>query len=131
MLLLAKCGVFIFALWLTFTAIFMLFWPKRCLVFLRKMGSTSAIHFGEHFLRGLAGLSLMGIASQTSYPNVYFVIGVFLLATSIGIGLAPRRWHHSYAVYWADKISPRALRWMAPVPFAVGWYLEWVVLFLS
>ena len=129
-LTLAKLGVFFFALWLIFVAIYMLFWPRRCLRGLRKMGSTPAIHFGEHFLRGLAGLSLMGIAAQSSYSKVYLGIGVFLLATSVIIVLAPRGWHHSYAVYWADRVSPRALRWMAPVPFAVGWYLQWVVLFL-
>lgn len=131
MLVLAKLGVFASAVWLLFAFAAMLFTPDRCLKFLRKMGSTPAIHFGEHILRGLAGLSLMGIASETSYPKAYFIIGGFLLTTSILIGLAPRRWHHKYAVYWADKVSPLALRIMSVVPFVVGVYLIILVLTLQ
>jgi len=128
MLMLAKFGVVATALWLIFAAVLMAFYPQRCLIILRKMGSTPAIHFEEHILRGLAGISLMGIAAHTSFPKAFLIVGGFLLATSILIGLAPRRWHHKYAVYWSEKIPPLALRLMSSVPLIVGWYLIWVVL---
>jgi len=128
---LAKLGVFAFALWLIVAAVIMALWPQQCLAFLRKMGSTPAIHFGEHILRGLAGACLIGIAVQTPYPKAFMIVGGFILATSIIIGLAPRRWHHRYAVYWADKVSSLALRLMAPVPLAVGLYLMWLLLTLQ
>lgn len=127
MLALAKFGVFASALWLLLAFAAMVIAPQRCLKFLRKMGSTPTIHFGEHILRGLAGASLMGTAAQTPYPKMFLIVGGFLLGTSIIIGLAPRRWHHSYAVYWADKVSPLMLRLMSVVPLAVGGYLVFVV----
>jgi len=127
MLALAKLGVFASALWLLFASVAMLSNPERCLEILRKMGSTPVIHFGEHILRGLAGLCLMGIAAHTPYPRVFLAVGGFLVGTSLLIGLAPRRLHHSYAVYWADKISPVAFRVMSVVPLAVGGYLVYVV----
>lgn len=130
MALLAKLGSLCFALWLIFAAIFMVVRPQKCLLFLRTMGSTAAIHFGEHSLRALAGLSLIGLAPQTSAPLAYKVFGAFLLVTSIMIVLAPRRWHHRYAQYWALKISPKALSLMAILPLALGIYLTWVVLAL-
>lgn len=123
MLWLAQFGVMLSALWLIAAGGFMVIKPARCLALLRRMGSTPKIHFGEHILRGLAGLSLMGIANQTPYPRVFMIIGSFILVTSIAIGLAPRRWHHRYAVYWADRVSPLALRLMAPVPLIAGLYL--------
>ena len=97
--------------------------PELCLKLLAKMGSTPRIHFTEHALRGLAGLSLIGIAAITPYPVALKIIGGFLCLTSIAIVIAPRRWHHSYALYWAARISPLMLRMMAPVPIVVGIYL--------
>lgn len=128
MLTLAKFGVFVSALWLLLAFAAMVIAPQRCLKFLSKMGSTPAIHFGEHILRGLAGLCLMGVSAHTPYPKAFLIVGGFLLATSILIGLAPRRWHHKYAVYWADRVSPLALRVMSVVPLGVGIYLVYVVM---
>ena len=123
MLNFAIIGVFMFGVWLVVAFQFMLFNPQRCLGLLRQMGSTPLIHFGEHILRGLAGLSLMGIAAHTPHPKAFMIVGGFLLATSIIIGFAPIRWHHKYAVYWSEVIRPWMLRLMSILPLLVGGYL--------
>lgn len=124
---LSRYALYVAAVWLFAVALLMLMRPRLALQGLDAMGSTPLIHFGEHFLRGLAGLALIGVSGVSRYPEIFFWAGAFIVATSILIALAPRRWHHAYAQWWARRIPPAAVRAMAPVSVAAGLALIWAL----
>ncbi len=92
------------------------------------MGSTPLIHFGEHILRALVGVAFVGMAEISAYPNGFKWAGWFLILSSLIIMIAPRRWHHSYALYWSKKLSPATLRGLSILPIIFGlWLLSEII----
>ena len=122
---LSRYALYAAAVWLFAVALLMLMRPDLALKGLNAMGSTPLIHFGEHALRGLAGLALIGAADGSRFPDIFFWAGVFIAGSSVVIALAPRRWHHAYAAWWAKRIPPLAVRVLAPVSAAAGVALVW------
>lgn len=116
---LALIAILAAAGWLAFVAVLCLAKPEAARAGLAAMGGTPAIHFGEHGLRGLAGLAMILRAEASKVPFAFESIGWFLIATSAIILLLPRRWHHAYARYWADHIPDWAFR-LAALPTAIG-----------
>ena len=94
--------------------------PRMMLRALRKMGSTTLINYTELSLRFAVGLGVVGLAPFTSYTKLMQLCGVFLIITAIILMLIPRRWHHGYAVWWADKLKPWQIQMATPLSFAVG-----------
>ncbi|OLF80763.1 hypothetical protein AWH62_14795 [Maricaulis sp. W15] len=123
---LSRLIVQLFALWLIAVAALCLVRPRLALKGLGAMGSTPLIHFGEHALRALVGLALIGVSDATPWPQYFLWAGVFIVASSALIALAPRRWHHAYAMFWARRLPPWSLQVMAPFTAAVGGALMWV-----
>ena len=122
---LAKLGVYAFGLWLIAVAALMAFGPARALQVLAAMGSTPLIHFGEHALRSLAGLALIGASETARFPTVFYVSGLFLVLSSALIVIAPRRWHHGYARFWAQRLPVWSIRWLSSLSAAAGLALIW------
>ena len=102
--------------------------PKTALIALRKFASTYLIHFTELGLRALAGLGFIGIAPFTDYVAPLKIWGGFLIITAFIIMLIPRRWHHAYAVWWAEKLKPWQVQMATPLSFAVGVAALWVTI---
>lgn len=123
----ARYGVIASGLWLILVAAWMLARPAACRAVLAKMGSTSLIHYGEHAVRALAGLCLIGAAAASKAPLILTVAGGFIVISSIVIALAPRRWHAAYAVWWADRLPLWTYRTLAPVSLIGGAALVWSV----
>ena len=117
--LLALVVIFAAVGWLAFVAKVCLVRPESARAGLAAMGSTPAIQFGEHALRGLAGLAMVLRAEVSKAPLAFEAIGWFVVATSLLIVLLPRRWHHAYAVFWADRIPGWAFR-IASIPTMIG-----------
>ena len=113
----------LFAIWLGGVAALCLFATKKALEFLAKMGSTPLIHFGEHVLRALVGLAFVGFATQTSYEFMFEAFGWFIVISSLLIMLAPRRWHHRYAQYWAQALQPWMIRAIGTVTIIAAIFL--------
>ena len=105
--------------WLAFVAVLCLVKPEAARAGLAAMGSTPAIHFGEHALRALAGIAMIMRADVSKAPLAFEIIGWFVVTTSILIVLLPRRWHHAYAEWWAERIPRWAYR-LAALPTLVG-----------
>ncbi|WP_420430171.1 hypothetical protein [Hyphobacterium sp.] len=122
---LAKLGVYALGLWLIAVAALMASAPSRALQGLAGMGSTPLIHFGEHALRSLAGLALIGASETARFPTIFYVSGLFLVFSSALIVIAPRRWHHAYAQFWAQRLPVWSIRWLAPLSAAAGLALLW------
>ena len=124
---LSRLIIQLFALWLIAVAFLCLIRPGLALKALGAMGSTPLIHFGEHALRALVGLALIGVSDTTPWPQAFFWAGIFIVASSALIALAPRHWHHAYAMFWARRLPPWSLRVMAPLTVAAGGALFRVV----
>ncbi|MCF8880268.1 hypothetical protein L5876_10615 [Hyphobacterium sp. SN044] len=124
----ARYGVVAFGLFLILAAGWMAVRPAACRAILAKMGSTPLIHYGEHAVRALGGLCLIGAASASKAPLILTVAGGFIVVSSIVIALAPRRWHAAYAVWWADRLPLWIYPALAPVSLIGGAALIWVVL---
>ncbi|WP_417486793.1 hypothetical protein [Maricaulis sp.] len=117
---LSRLIVQLFALWLIAVAGLCLVRPRLAIKGLGAMGSTPLIHFGEHALRALVGLALIGVSSATPWPQAFFWAGIFIVGSSALIAIAPRRWHHAYAMFWARRLPPWSLRVMAPATAVAG-----------
>jgi hypothetical protein len=125
---LALGAILIAALWLGLAAMVMALDPQRAVRSLAAMGSTKAIHFGEHVLRALVGIALVVRAAQSKAPLLFEMGGWFLLASSIIIMVAPRGWHSFYSGWWAERIRPWLFRALAPPTLLLGGglaYLAW------
>jgi hypothetical protein len=122
-----RYGVIAAGLWLVVVAGWMLVRPAACRAILAKMGSTPLIHYGEHGVRALAGLCLVGAAEASKAPLILTVAGGFVVVSSIVIALAPRRWHAAYAVWWAERLPLWIYPALAPVSLIGGAALIWSV----
>jgi hypothetical protein len=116
------------AIWLALVGLVMAFAPQRAVRALAAMGSTRAIHFGEHIARATVGIALVLRAGQSSVPLLFTITGWFLLASSIVIMIAPRAWHHRFAAWWAARIPPRVFRALALPTLLLGGGLAWLAL---
>jgi len=119
--------VCLFAAFLIGVGLAMTLKPLKMLDALRHMGGTVSIHFTELSLRFLAGLGLYGFAEQTSYLQGFQIVGLFLMITSLIIMCVPHKLHNAYAVWWANKIPPIAVRFFGLFPIIIGvWLLQTV-----
>ncbi len=94
---------------------------------LRRFASTNLINYSELTLRLIAGLGLVGLAQHTDHARILQIGGGFLAVTAIILMLIPRKWHHAYALYWADKLRPWMARPCAPFSLILGCTLIWLV----
>lgn len=94
--------------------------PDYALASLRKFASTNLINYTELGFRLLVGLGFIGLASHTNYVQVIKYVGIFFVISALILILIPRAWHHKYAVWWADKLTHRQVRFCAPFSFVTG-----------
>jgi hypothetical protein len=120
----SRLTVIAFGLWLICVSIFIFARPELALKGLRRFASTNLINYTELTLRLIAGLGLMGLAQYTDYTRLLQIGGGFLALTALI--LIPRKWHHVYALYWADKMKPWMVRFCAPFSLVLGGILIWL-----
>lgn len=107
----AALGILLVAAgWLVFVGIVAIARPAVASGALSRMGSTWPIHAGEHVLRAIVGGALVVRADVSEMPFAFSVAGWFLILSSALIVLAPRRWHHAFSAWWADRISDAGWR---------------------
>ena len=123
MIILSQIVLTFFALWLIGLGIWAIIKPKAALIGLSKMGSTDLINYTELGLRFFVGLAFIGGASLFKLPQLSMIFGWFLVATSIILMLIPRGWHHAYALYWSEKLTPFMVRLFMPFSISFGVFL--------
>lgn len=106
--------------WLAVVGAVCAFRPDLALAQLGRMGGTWAIQIGEHVLRAAAGAGLVVRADFSRVPQVFAIAGWFILLSSIAILIAPRKWHHAYSQWWAKRLPPTLVRFMAIPTFALA-----------
>lgn len=120
--------VIVAGLWLIAVGVFMLIQPRQALVVLGQMGGSPRVHIGEMAVRILAGIAMVLAAAASRFPLALAVIGSFLIVSALVLLLLPRRWHAAYSTWWSIRIPVAAVRLMAPVSWAMGGALIWIVI---
>lgn len=114
--------------WLIGLGVYMLIQPRQALAALGQMGGSPTVHIGEMAMRILAGVAMVFAAAGSRYPLAITVIGGFLVASALVLLILPRRWHAAYSTWWSRRIPVAAVRLIAPVSWAMGGALIWIVI---
>lgn len=120
MTIIAKYIVILFGIFLIGAGILMLFNPAKAREFLRKAGSTNFINYAEITIRMIPAAGLVIYAEFSKYPEIFRVLGWFMIATSLILYFVPRKIHHRYALWWADILTPGYIRLISPFSILFG-----------
>lgn len=128
MILIAKCMVALFGLFIISSGLIMLIAPEKARDILRKAGSTPLINYGEITVRLIPAIALIVSANSSSSTLFFQLLGWFMLATSLILYLVPRRLHHSYSLKSAEVLKPHYFQLISPLAFLFGFYLIYSLL---
>ena len=120
MIQLGKYVVIVFAVFLLYVGLLMLLRPIKARDYLRKAGSTNFINYFEITIRMIPAAALILCAEISKFPNVFNLMGWFMIATSMVLYFVPRRIHHQYALWCADILKPNYIRLAAPFSVLFG-----------
>lgn len=120
MMVLAKCIVSIFGIFIIFAGFLMLFTPIKSRFILRKFASTVFINYFEITLRLIIGIALVYTSYFSKYPEAFSLLGKFMIITSIILYCVPRKLHHQFSNRCADFIKPIYFRFISPFAFIFG-----------
>ncbi len=119
-------AIVIFAgMWIVWIGIGMLVEPQRMRDLLAMMASSQRINLTEQSLRALVGIAMIVHADAAKFPTFFLIGGGFLVVTALALAVIPLRWHASYAIWWADKLKPWAVRLLSAPAIALGGLLIW------
>ncbi|WP_284124160.1 hypothetical protein [Parerythrobacter aestuarii] len=116
------------AAWLGIVGITCIVSPERAREGLAAMGSTWRIQLGEHIPRAIVGVAMVAHAPLSKASLPMEIAGWFIFASSVVILLLPMRWHHAYAVWWAERIPLAAYRIFAVPTLAIAVLLAYTTL---
>ena len=123
-LIAAKTGVLIFGLFLIGVGLLMFIKPGKALEYLSKAGSTNLINYLEITIRMLPAFCLVIYAPYSRYPIPFSTLGWFMIGTSLVLYAIPRRFHHKYALFWAERFKTTHVRILAPLSILFG---SWII----
>lgn len=118
--LICRLIVIAFGVWMIWVGGVIFTRPDFALTCLRKFASTNLINYTELGLRLLVGLGFYGLAAHTNYVLAFKIVGGFLALTAVFLMLIPRRWHHNYALWWAERLTHSQVKVCAPFAFVTG-----------
>ncbi|SEA76700.1 hypothetical protein SAMN05443667_108143 [Flavobacterium gillisiae] len=127
MVLLAKWIVILFGCFLISAGFLMLFYPSKARAIIGKAGSTNFINYAEITIRMIPAAALVIYADFSKYPEVFSVLGWFIIATSLVLYVIPRKIHHAYAVYCAALLKPNLIRLTSPFSILFGSFIIFCV----
>lgn len=117
---LAKWTVILFGVFFIATGVLMLFAPAKARQILRKAGSTNLINYAEITIRMIPAMGLIVYAAYSRFPEVFRIVGWFMLGTSIVLYFVPRTWHHKYSLKSAEILKPLYFRLISPFSMLIG-----------
>ena len=127
MALLAKWIVILFGCFLISAGFLMLFYPSKARAIIGKAGSTNFINYAEITIRMIPAAALIIYADFSKYPEVFSVLGWFIITTSLVLYLVPRKIHNAYAVYCAAFLKPNLIRLTSPFSILFGSFIIFCV----
>jgi len=120
MVILAKCVIILFGIFIISVGILMLFNPEKVLATLRKAGSTNLINYAEITIRLIPAIALVICVPYSRFPEILKLFGWFMIATSLILYFVPRKYHHAYSMKWAGILKPVQVRLISPLAFIFG-----------
>ena len=106
----------------------MLFYPQKARATLRKAGSTNLINYAEITLRMIPAAALVLAADISKFPEVFKIVGWFMLCTSFVLYFVPRQIHHNFSTKAASILTPLYFQLISPLAFMTGIFIIYNVL---
>ncbi|MCX2681669.1 hypothetical protein OOZ15_17080 [Galbibacter sp. EGI 63066] len=128
MILIAKYIVILFGVFLIGVGVLILLRPAKAREYLRKAGSTNLINYSEITIRMIPAAGLVIYSEFSKYPEIFKILGWFMIATSVVLYFVPRRIHHKYALWCADILTPNYVRLTSPFSTLFGCAIIYAVL---
>ena len=128
MILIAKYIVILFGVFLIGVGVLMLLRPAKARENLRKAGSTNIINYSEITIRIIPAAGLVIYSEFSKFPEIFQVLGWFMIATSVVLYFVPRRIHHKYALWCANILIPKYVRVISPFSILFGCAIIYLVL---
>lgn len=100
--------------WLVAVGVMMALRPQRALHILSLTAISHRVNLSEQVPRLIAGLAMVVRAEASKLPLLFEFAGGFIACSSVVLMLIPLAWHNGYAVWWAKRIPPVAVRAIAP-----------------
>ena len=124
----AKVLVIGFGVFLIGVGVLMLVNPKKTRDLITKAGSTNFINYFEITVRMIPAAALVVFAPHSKFPEVFSILGWFMIATSLVLYIVPRKYHHNYALKSAEILKPNFIRMLSPLSLAFGaWMIYGVI----
>lgn len=117
---LAKWIVILFGLFIIASGFLMLLKPKKAQELLRKFAGTNFINYTEITIRLIVGIALILYSDFCKSPEIFKILGWFMLITALILYCVPRKLHHKFAMRSADIIKPFHFRIISPFAFLFG-----------
>ncbi|MDT8414792.1 MAG: hypothetical protein RQ735_05380, partial [Flavobacteriaceae bacterium] len=101
--------------------------PQKANQILRKAGSTPFINYAEITIRMIPAVALILSADISKYPDIFKLLGWFMLLTSLVLYFVPRQLHHNFSVKAANILKPLYFQFLSPFAFIIGIFIIYSV----
>ncbi len=127
MIIVSKYILICFGLFFILVGLLMFFSPKKANATLRKAGSTNFINYAEITIRMIPAIALVIYSNDSKYPEVFKILGWFMLGTSAVLYFVPRQLHHSFSVKAADILKPLYFQLISPFAMLIGFSILYAI----
>jgi hypothetical protein len=124
----AKYIVLLFGIFLIAVGLLMLLRPTKAREYLKKAGSTNLINYAEISIRMIPAAGLVIYSELSKFPEIFRLLGWFMIATSLVLYFIPRRIHHKYALWCVDILTTTYIRFTSPFSMFFGCAIIYSVL---
>lgn len=101
----------------------MLLNPVKAREILRKAGSTNFINYAEITLRMVPASAFIIYSDYSEYPELFKVLGWFMLFTSLILYFVPRKLHNDFSNKCAEILKPLYFQLIAPFSILIGIFI--------
>jgi hypothetical protein len=120
MTLVAKWVVILFGVFLIGVGFLMFLYPSKARNILQRAGSTNFINYTEITIRMIPATGLILYSDFAGYPLPFYILGWFMLTTSVILYFVPRAIHHGFSLKSADILKPLYFRLLSPLSILFG-----------
>ncbi len=124
----AKWTIIIFGVFFICVGFLMLIKPQKARAILRKAGSTNFINYAEITIRMIPAIGLILSADNSKFPDIFKIVGWFMLCTSLVLYFIPRQLHHNFSTKAADILKPFYFQLISPFSMLFGILLIYCVI---
>ena len=128
MIQIAQWIVVLFGVFLICTGFLMLMNPNKARRIISKAGSTNLINYSEITIRMIPAIALIIYSDYSKFPEVFKILGWFMLATSIVLYFVPRKIHHNFSLKASEILTPNLMRIIAPFSLLFGSLIIYAVI---